>query len=231
MKYINKNIKNEPEILREYRNTTPNASYEKGFGDDLKKALLVEQGCICAYCMKRISLERKNGKPKIEVEHYKSQENFPDKDLDYNNMLGVCNGSSGKIEHCDKSRNYTKNGETHSLELKRLNPLQKINSEDLITYTAFGKIKSKFKNSDIEYDIGILNLNNENLREQRETVLKTAIEKFKDKYPQKKDKKWTIRMFNNEIEKYKTLKKGKYTPFCQIIIWHFEKLKTKPKYQ
>lgn len=58
MKYIEKKISNEPKTLKDYRDTTPNASYD-GFGDTdnlLKKALLEEQGHICAYCMKRIKL-------------------------------------------------------------------------------------------------------------------------------------------------------------------------------
>ena len=235
MKYIKKDIKNEPETLRKYRETTPNASYN-GFVDTdklLKKALLKEQGYICAYCMKRIRLDlNEHFKPKIEVEHYKSQENFPDKDLNYKNMLGVCNGNFGGIKHCDKSRDYIKNGETHSLELKRVNPLQKKNSENLITYTLKGKIKSKSNNIDVEHDINeILNLNNKKLIKNRKQVLQTAKDVFEKNNPQKKDKQWTIRMFNKEIDKYKTMQDGKYQPFCQFIIWHFEQLKKNPKYQ
>ena len=235
MKYINKNIKNEPETLRIYRETTPNASYN-GFVDTdklLKNALLEEQGYICAYCMKRISLDLNEYiKPKIEVEHYKSQENFPEEDLNYKNMLGVCNGNSGGLKHCDKSRDYIKNGKTHSLELKRLNPILKKNSEDLITYTPHAEVISKSNNSDIEDDINkILNLNNEELIQYRKYALDKARKQFKENYPKKQNKTWNIKMFNKEIEKYKTMQDGKYQPFCQFIIWHFEQLKKRKKYQ
>ncbi len=85
MKYIEKKIGNEPKTLKSYRDTTPEASF-KGFTDTdhlLKKALLAEQGHICAYCMQRISLKlNAKHKPRIEVEHILSQENHPYKSLD-----------------------------------------------------------------------------------------------------------------------------------------------------
>ncbi len=225
MKYIKKDKKNEPKTLKEYRETTPNAIYS-GFGDKnqlLKKALLKEQGYICAYCMKRISLERNEGKPKIEVEHYKSQEKYPKEDLNYMNMLGVCNGNSGDKEHCDKKKK--------EVELKILNPLKKNINKNLITYSLSGKIKSKSNNSNVESDINLLNLNDDGLIKIRKGVLKNARDIFEKNNHKKKDKTWTLKMFDKEIEKYKTLKSGKYTPFCQFIIWHFEQLKTKSKYQ
>src|SRR5690606_4757453 len=120
MKYIPKDIKNEPTELRNYRISTPNATY-KGYIDTIKddnkeryplrEALLKEQGYICAYCMGYISiLERnENGKPKIEVEHFKPQSKYPNLDLRYENLLGVCNGLSftypdnDAVHHCDKT--------------------------------------------------------------------------------------------------------------------------------
>jgi uncharacterized protein (TIGR02646 family) len=97
MKYIKKNLKNEPESLRIYRETTDNPRYKGGNFDQLvlKTALLNEQGFLCAYCMGRISLDlNRFYKPKIEVEHYQAQEEYADKTLNYQNMLGVCNGLS-----------------------------------------------------------------------------------------------------------------------------------------
>jgi hypothetical protein len=87
MKYIVKDIRNEPNALRKYRNETPNAHY-KGYTDKdietdeahpLKKALLKEQGHICAYCMGPISLQlNEQHKPKIEVEHFEPQDSTPE---------------------------------------------------------------------------------------------------------------------------------------------------------
>lgn len=54
-------------------------------------SLLEEQGCLCAYCMRRISLEN------VQIEHYLPQhpqsENYdPALTIDYRNMLAVCSG-------------------------------------------------------------------------------------------------------------------------------------------
>ncbi|MCD4794847.1 MAG: TIGR02646 family protein [Bacteroidales bacterium] len=234
MKYIKKDIKNEPQDLKKYRETTPNASYS-GFPskENLRLTLLKEQGYLCAYCMKQISAEINNYyKPKIEIEHYKSQENFPKEDLNYKNMLGVCNGVSNTIEHCDKSRKYIKNHKTHSLELKRLNPTIKRSSEELITYDLNGKVLSKSNNADVENDINdVLNLNNKYLIDSRNDALDKAKEDFRKENPKKRNKPWTVKMFDDEIEKYKLKDKaGKYKSYCQFIIWHFTLQKNRSKY-
>ena len=238
MKFIDKDIINEPESLRVYRNTTPNATY-KGFGNtsDVRLALLNEQGYICAYCMKRISLELNDYyKPQIEIEHYKSQENFQDEGLNYMNMLGVCNGTVRKesefVGHCDKSRKFIENGKTHSWEFQKLNPTKKHLSESLISYDLNGKIKSVNNNKEVENDLNeFLNLNNKYLIEYRRDALDRARKLFEKNNPKKADKRWNKKMFDKEIEKYKSRdKKGMYKPFCQYIIWYFEFIKTKNKY-
>ena len=221
MKYIQKG--DEPLSLKIYREKTPNSSYN-GFSDKkiIRETLLKEQGHICAYCMKRISLDLNNYyKPKTEIEHYLSQKNFPEKDLDYTNILGVCNGNSNGILHCDKSKN--------NLNLKILNPLKLKTSEHLINYTLSGLIVSKSNNLDVKHDINkILNLNNDKLIQFRNDALDKAKKDFIKQNPKKQ---WTKKMFDNEIEKYKIKVNGKYKPFCNFIIWYFEKQKNKNKYQ
>lgn len=65
MIYIKKGA--EPKSLKEYR-SQPNATYEDFRDkDDIREALLKEQGCLCAYCMGRIS------KDKMKIEHWISQ--------------------------------------------------------------------------------------------------------------------------------------------------------------
>lgn len=172
MKYIEKEAGNEPSTLKEYRETTPNATY-KGFGDTgqlLKKALLVEQGHICAYCMQRITLKlNEQYKPKIEVEHFQSQKKYPDKDLDYNNMLGVCNGNLGGNEHCDKSKKEK--------SLTHLNPL-KPEIEHCIVYSTSGRIEANGSNKHIEDELNeILNLNNQNLIDNRKNLSKSRFKR------------------------------------------------------
>jgi uncharacterized protein (TIGR02646 family) len=229
MKYIEKDIKNEPQSLRIYKNSTPDASFS-GFSNtqEVRLALLKEQGFLCAYCMKRISLNlNENYKPQIEIEHYKSQDNFPEEDLNYMNMLGVCNGTIRKetdvIEHCDKSK---KSG-----ELKRLNPTKKNCSEDLLTYNLNGEIKPITKKPEVEHEINIvLNLNNKYLIEYRLDALDKARKDFEKDNPQKDGKRWNKEMFIEEIKKYKTKKNDKFKPYCQFIIWYFNELSKKKKY-
>ena len=88
MIYIKKGA--EPKSLKEYR-SQPNATYEDFRDkDDIREALLKEQGCLCAYCMSRIS------KDKMKIEHWISQKSEEgdgeEKALDFHNMLGVCTG-------------------------------------------------------------------------------------------------------------------------------------------
>lgn len=224
MRYIEKNITHQPFSLKEYKETTPNASYS-GFGDTdqlLKKALIMEQGGLCAYCLKRISLKRNERlkKPSIEVEHYCSQDEHPELDLEYSNMLGVCNGNSFGEEHCDKSKK--------EVLLKELNPLDNT-IESKLTYRKDGIIKASQVNLEIEEDILLLNINNQTLKENRAEVLDFARERMSRKYPP--PKQWTKTQIQMEIDEWKSRNsKGLFRPFCQIAIWFWEEEKKKKRY-
>jgi uncharacterized protein (TIGR02646 family) len=235
MKYIQKNLR-EPQALKEYRETTPNATYG-GYVDTehkLKEALLEEQGYICAYCMGKISnLElNENHKPKIEVEHLKPQKKYPHLSLDYSNMLAVCNGLSKpyphnkKIQHCDKTEDGKANGQ---VELQKLNPLNKSNSEDLLMYDLNGKIKSKTNNEIVENDLNtVLNLNNDVLIKHRRVIL----DKVKSDLMQEKPmQQWTQSLFDKHLSLWQNKIKGKYRQYCMVAIWFLNDLKTKPRYQ
>jgi len=222
MKYIEKLPKNEPISLKLYRNTTPNKSYS-GYQHpvDLKTSLLKEQGGICAYCMQRISLDlNEKFKPKIEVEHIKSQINHPAKSLDYNNMVGVCNGNVGGKEHCDKSKK--------SNDLKKLIPTDR-NCENLITYSRSGEIKSKSNNREVVKDLNeILNLNNQNLIDNRKLTIDLIVDNIKKKHP---NTAWTKRIFEKEIEFYESRNRnGEYFEFYNYIVWFLNELKRSPRY-
>lgn len=103
MIYIKKGT--EPRSLTEYR-SQPGATYD-GYRekDDVRGALLEEQGYICAYCMRRISKEQ------MKIEHWKAQ-NASDGAgaeyaLSYRNMLGVCLGNQSsphEMQTCDTHR-------------------------------------------------------------------------------------------------------------------------------
>ena len=101
MFYIKK--EKEPDSLMEYKKT-PNAYYD-GIPnkDDIRISLLKEQGYLCGYCMRRISVTS------CTIEHYFSQKKHDAaKSLDYRNMLGVCTFNRNckeKSQTCDAHRN------------------------------------------------------------------------------------------------------------------------------
>jgi uncharacterized protein (TIGR02646 family) len=236
MKYIQKKPTNEPCALKTYKQTTPKPISYNGYIDRdietgeenvLKKALLKEQGHICAYCMKRISLKRsslsrdeKTRKAMVEVEHYLSQGEFPEKDLDYGNMLGVCNGYFRGDIHCDKCKLENR--------LKILNPLDK-KVESWLTYSLDGSILA-FKNADeVSHDLNeVLNLNCENMRLARQEAIDLARNMLKEKYP---IRQWTKTIIQKEIKEWSSMDiGGKYRPFCQIVVWFWEQEKKKNRY-
>jgi uncharacterized protein (TIGR02646 family) len=223
MKYIEKSLKNEPNSLKKYRETTPNASYA-GYGspNDLKKAILIEQGCICAYCMRRINFKSNiHHKPQIEIEHIKPQEKYPELDLNYENLVGVCNGNLGGNEHCDKSKKST--------ELRKLVPTNR-NCESLIAYKKSGLIVSVSNNQEVEFDINkVLNLNNQNLIDNRIQTIDLIIENLDKKYPKKT---WTKKIIQSQIAIFKERNKnGEYWEFSNFIVWYFSDLEKRPKYK
>jgi uncharacterized protein (TIGR02646 family) len=234
MKHIKKQP--EPQSLTAKRNTE--GSIYDGPQKDWQEALLEEQGYICAYCMRRIKLKRENGKPLIQIEHYRSREKHPELGLWWANMLGVCNGNYGiqpHLYHCDKSKGkeneqgiFVKGKVIGEVELNVLDPLDIKKSENIVTYSSSGKILPNTQNENLQQSIiedldCILNLNDEKLRMQRKQAMDIAKESLEKKYPNP-----TLLEIEREIEVWKTKKDGKYQPFCQAAIWFLEYLKSKP---
>lgn len=77
----------------------------------IKEALLEEQYHLCAYCMRRITLDS------MQIEHYIAQnpvntQTDPASTIDYHNMLGVCSGEKNQFHAlsqltCDQHRKST----------------------------------------------------------------------------------------------------------------------------
>jgi|AntRauTorckE5430_2_1112549.scaffolds.fasta_scaffold01758_2 uncharacterized protein (TIGR02646 family) len=244
MKYIDKQIRNEPRTLRNFRNNTPNPNY-KGYTDKdievekqkppLKKALLEEQGYLCAYCMGRISLDlNENYKPKIEVEHFKPQELYAGLDLKYTNMLGVCNGLSvthpekEEIHHCDKTKGI-EGKMSGQVELRKLNPLDK-SCEILITYKADGEILARnHDDTGVQHDLNkILNLNNNALKKARKAVVDNARDKL---IREKSVGQWNRVFLQKHLEFWESKDSvGAYKRYCMIAVRFIETLLSKPQY-
>lgn len=139
----------EPASLTQYKRQ-PHIYYD-GYShkEDLREALLRDQGYICAYCMRRI----KNDRNTMKIEHWKPQSklNTEIEKMDFQIMLGVCDGCRGTRDQyttCDEHR--------HESELY-VNPLHQ-DMIETIYYDWQGQIKSN--NSGINTDLNdILNLN------------------------------------------------------------------------
>lgn len=95
MIYIQKN--QEPKSLTEYKKQS-NAYYDGCNKSDIREQLLKEQGHLCAYCMRRIHEDD------MKIEHWDPRDGDDDskKALNYNNMLGVCQGHLEEREEIKK---------------------------------------------------------------------------------------------------------------------------------
>lgn len=216
MRHITKG--KQPKELTAYQ-ATPNVTYN-GFADKeiLRKALIKEQLGLCAYCNKRITndWDANLRKYKTEIEHYLSQELHPEKQLDYKNFLGVCNGNAGnppKLLHCDKSR-----PENSTLAV---NPLKK-NDIEQIKYKVDGTIFSD--NKLIDNDLNkILNLNISYLQENRKKIRQIAIDRLNRYYPKKKGESFTKSELQQELNFWESIDKNGFSKeYCQVAVYFLQ---------
>jgi len=174
----------EPQSLVEHRLKSFTNYNNYPHKDELRASLLTEQGCICCYCMQRISADR------MKIEHWRSQDEYPQFQLDYNNLFGACQGGQGSpshLQHCD-----TKKGNTEIT----INPLNNHrNCEDLIKYLATGKIYSDDETIDKDLN-DVLNLNMQTLVNNRKEVLELVLKQLKSEYSQGN---WTVAILNKKF--------------------------------
>lgn len=202
----------EPNSLIEHRagQTQP---YSKNVFDDfahkaeLRESLLQEQGHLCCYCMRRIAAST------MKIEHWASQSQNRELALSYDNLLGACYGGEGKpfgSQHCDTHKGNT------SLTI---NPTQVGDCERLIRYTASGEVLSNVPQIDTDLN-ETLNLNLGWLKMNRAAVMRGVIEGLKRKQAKGT---WTRPLIEKEIDRWRTLKNGKYREYSQVAIYILEK--------
>jgi uncharacterized protein (TIGR02646 family) len=175
MKYIKKNITTE---ARDALSTFIRLEKDKAHYDNFKqsdgknhvqKSLLEEQGFLCAYCMRRISMPAK-------IEHWVTRDKcnvdkIPLLTLDYDNLLAVCDGKTAlngtAFEHCDQSRSKSNRELT-------IQPIDKRTIQQL-RFLKNGTIESDNQNisEDINQDKA-LNLNALFLRDARRNVYESV---------------------------------------------------------
>lgn len=195
--------KREPRSWTEYR-LTPGATYQRT--DDLADSLLMEQGYICAYCMRRIPVKDTNSNETSRIEHILSRENHPELQLDYTNMVICCPGAISDSYHCDKLKG------NRDISF----PLFSDQGVNTIKYKSNGEISSD--NPDWDQEIKkVLNLNNERLKENRKSTLKGVLNELNKR-------EWKVSEIKKTIDQWRSKDtNGMYRPYHGIIVWYLTK--------
>ncbi len=201
----------EPSSLERYRQQ-PYASYD-GYPDkeELRAALLRDQGYICAYCMRRIE----NDHNTMKVEHWKAQSSMEKEvqKLDFRIMLGVCDGCRGEVEY-----KYT-TCDTHRQDAELyVNPLNK-RMMDTIKYDRNGYIHSK--DARIERDlIDTLNLNCEQAPSRIVANRKGVYDECKQRLEALQSRgKWNVSNLNKLLQEYEKLDDGKRKAYSGVALY------------
>ena len=208
--------------------STPGVGYQSI--PALVESLLIEQGYICAYCMRRIphkdKLYKRDGSSYSltsedhRVEHIKSREHHQALELKYSNMVICCPGHIGDKDHCDRAKS------SNDISFSPLDS----SFIDTLSYSSDGRIRSSNPtfNSDIEK---ILNLNTKLLVLNRKSVLDEVIKMINSYH--KSNRQWSKNILRAVLDKYENMHqedgKQMYYPYCGIIIWYLRrKLKQLP---
>lgn len=206
MRNIQKFI-SEPQSLTQHRCNT-SADYDNYADKDaIRKSLVKEQRGICCYCMQRI----RASSAEMKIEHWQCQTLYPQRQLDYKNLLGACLGGKGRKqsgEHCD-----TRKGDC-DLTYNPADPTHDV--ENLCKFYGNGKIEStdsRFKKEINE----ILNLNEKFLVNNRKALLDSLKQGFMSKNPTKADVQKELRKWNGEDDD------DDLDPFCQVVIYYLRK--------
>lgn len=154
----------QPKSLQSYKKL-PNAEFDGPnftvVKDKIRESLLLEQGYLCAYCMRRIS----DSATVTKVEHWVARTVDAARQLDYKNLLACCNGYEGSkapLQTCD-----TRKGD----KALKYNPADLADDIDRhIDFKSSGKVSSNdgIFNQQLNE---VLNLNIERLVKNRIEVL------------------------------------------------------------
>jgi uncharacterized protein (TIGR02646 family) len=205
MRYIQKG--HEPESLRDHRRAGGDyATYSAT--DDLRAALLKEQGSICCYCMQRIKLRE------MKIEHWAPQSVHPHLQLDYHNLLGACLGGERNAhpsQHCDTHKGSTK------IKVHPADPRQRC--DRLVRYRSNGEIYSD--DPDVQRDLDdTLNLNTVELTRRRNG----AITGLAQRLAKEKKGQWPPDLIRREVEVWRSRgDDGSFRELCQVIIYYLQK--------
>lgn len=209
MHFIRKN--KEPNSLVEYR-ATVDASYSSlpsKVNEDIKNQLLDEQGNTCAYCMQRIKFDS------MKVEHWlpQSRNDRKESTLNYNNLLGCCEGNAKKgnrenVHTCDTKK------ANQVIKFSPSEPSHRIN--DKFMYSSSGRVSSIDPDFDKHINLH-LNLNFNLLVDNRKAAL-DSIKKNLDNLSGNRRSKAKIKSLLDKLSKKNN--KNNYIPFYGAAIYY-----------
>ena len=191
--------------------------------EELKQKLLVEQGKICCYCMKRIPEKiEKDGiiSYEMKVEHFKCQDQYESLQLTYLNLFGACTGNEGKpkkLQTCDTK----KAKQELTINLLTNSP----NCETMFKYNAEGEISSVNDDPEINRQINeVLNLNMQTLKDGRSEIYLGVQRKVEVESRQKENNQLKVSYFQQEREKWLIKSSdNKFKPFCMVAVYYLNK--------
>ncbi len=204
----------EPKSLVNHR-ALSNSSFDNLPKDELRERLLIDQGYICCYCMRRIPEKKLPGS---KIEHYKCQDiyngtnGYPDLTLSYKNLFVACTGFQGsklEFQTCDT---FKGNKELQKIDL--LSPIEKS-----IIYKTDGTITSN--DVEIANDLtDVLNLNTEKLVKGRAEIIGTIQRRRQELVSAKK---YNISSLQKELKHWTSKKDGMYKEYFMVAVFFLNK--------
>jgi uncharacterized protein (TIGR02646 family) len=204
-----------PKVLIPWQ-ATPGADWESlpsADKEEVRHALLRDQGQLCAYCQRRIPTRAGH----MKVEHWQAQSGGQDK-LRWSNLLGVClgderaeTGAPAGEQHCDTAR-----GDAPLF----LHPVEGGggNTREHLAYTFTGEVTPKDtpRRESVRKDIDALNLNAARLRRERRVVYEALKERLE------RDG-WDRKALRREVAAARIEPGGRAMPQCELVRYHVER--------
>lgn len=199
----------EPARLLRHRERS-HSNYDNCGSDEkqeLREALVQEQRGLCCYCMARIVAERDS----MKIEHWQCQENYPARQLDYNNLLGACLGGEGQPsenQHCD-----TRKG-SQELKFNPADPAHLI--ERRVRFKLDGTIESNDDDFNTQLN-DVLGLNIKMLKNRRKAVVEGLTSWLRD-YRTRNRRGPDVATLQRQRAK-RVPPSGELEPFVHVAVW------------
>jgi uncharacterized protein (TIGR02646 family) len=174
--------------------------------DELRAWLAREQRGLCCYCLSRIRADLQA----MKIEHWRCQSRFPERQLQYSNLLAACQGRGprGTTPHCDTSK------ADRDISRNPADPLDQV--DKLVRFTGGGRVTCDDATFDEEIN-RVLNLNAKHLvNERRDTLDLFKLTLGANPISKQKFEK-LLRIWNGADTD------GELRPHCQVVVYWLRK--------